>query len=154
MSSPSSAVRLRESHAYFCYSPPKHVITYKETKHCVKGSIIFLNFWSHIHACSNTIPTSTTCVYPYSTSEYTLYEDDGHTTKYQAAPPQYATQLFSMKTIDQYVYRYMYCITDQILLYTRYALQITIGEYDGYKFDGRPGSRGYEVHIFGCWPGG
>ncbi|XP_065915296.1 alpha-xylosidase BoGH31A-like isoform X1 [Dysidea avara] len=67
-------------------------------------------------------------------SEYTLYEDDGHTTKYQATPPEYATQSFSMKTIDQY------------------TLQIAVGAYDGYTFDGRPESRGYEVHIFGCWP--
>ena len=32
-----------------------------------------------------------------------LYEDDGHSTKYQADTPEYSTQSFSMKVIDQYV---------------------------------------------------
>ena len=35
----------------------------------------------------------------------------------------------------------------------RQTLQVTIGSYSGQKFDGRPESRGYELHLFGCWPG-
>ena len=38
-------------------------------------------------------------------------------------------------------------------LYYRQTIQVTIGAYSGQKFDGRPESRGYELHLFGCWPG-
>ena len=40
-----------------------------------------------------------------------------------------------------------------ILHIYRQTLQITVSPYSGQKFDGRPDSRGYELHIFGCWPG-
>ena len=46
--------------------------------------------------------------------------------------------------------------SDALSLYMhtyRDILQVTIGSYSGQKFEGRPESRGYELHLFGCWPG-